>query len=170
MRARVNAAAGKTRRGNRWIHTALVEAGGAAGRTKHTALGARYRRLRGHLGHGRAVLAVGRNILEIAYYLLSEQNTYRELGIDYFDRYRAERLERTPPRRSRKIFRTATPALSCGCHRAMRPEEGAHVTHRQRNPVLGLFPRVEAHLSLRREKHSLHGYRVGVRRDIVREN
>jgi transposase len=51
---------GKTRRGNRWIRTALVEAGGA-GRTKHTALGARYRRLRGHLEHGRAVLAVGRN-------------------------------------------------------------------------------------------------------------
>jgi len=24
---------------------------------------------------------------EIAYYLLSEQNAYRELGIDYFDRY-----------------------------------------------------------------------------------
>jgi transposase len=45
---------GKTRRGNRWIRTALVEAGGAAGRTKHTALGARYRRLRGHLaGYGK---------------------------------------------------------------------------------------------------------------------
>ena len=29
---------GKTRRGNRWLRTALVEAGGAAGRTKHTAL------------------------------------------------------------------------------------------------------------------------------------
>jgi hypothetical protein len=55
------------------------------------------------------VLAIGRNILEIAGYLLSEQNTYRDLGIDYLDRYRAERLERTRPRRSRKIFRTATP-------------------------------------------------------------
>jgi transposase len=62
-------------------------------RTKRTALGARYRRLRGHIGHGRAVLAVGRNVLEIAYHLLSEQTTYRELGIDYFDRYRAERLK-----------------------------------------------------------------------------
>jgi hypothetical protein len=40
------------------------------------------------------VLAVGRNILEIAYHLLSEQTIYRELGIDYFDRYRAERLKR----------------------------------------------------------------------------
>src|SRR5260370_31856576 len=74
--------------------TALVEAGGAAGQTKRTSLGARYRRLRGHAGHGRAVLEVGRNILEIAYHLLREQTTYRELGIDYFDRYRAERLKR----------------------------------------------------------------------------
>jgi transposase len=85
---------GKTRRGNRWIRTALVEAGGGAGRTKRTALGARYRRLRGHVGHGRAVLAVGRNILEIAYHLLSQQTLYRELGIDCFDRYRTERLKR----------------------------------------------------------------------------
>jgi transposase len=85
---------GKTRRGNRWLRTALVEAGGAAGRTKRTALGARYRRLRAHLGHGRAVFAVGRQVLEIAYHLLTEPTTYRELGTDYFDRYRAERLKR----------------------------------------------------------------------------
>lgn len=85
---------GKTRRGNRWLRTALVEAGGAAGRTKHTALGARYRRLRAHLGHGRAVLAVGRHVLEITYHLLAQPTTYRELGTDYFDRYRAERLKR----------------------------------------------------------------------------
>jgi hypothetical protein len=40
------------------------------------------------------VLAVGRNILEIAYHLPREHTTYQELGIDYFDRYRAERLKR----------------------------------------------------------------------------
>jgi hypothetical protein len=51
----------------------------------------------------------GRLHLEIADYLLTEQNTYRELGIDDFDRYRAERLECMLPRRSRRIFRTATP-------------------------------------------------------------
>jgi transposase len=85
---------GKTRRGNRWLRTALVEAGAAAGRTKHTALGARYRRLRAHLGHGRAVLAVARHVLEIAYHLMAQAATYRELGTDYFDRYRAERLKR----------------------------------------------------------------------------
>src|SRR5208283_3082930 len=31
---------------------------------------------------------------EHAYHLLSKQTTYGELGIDYFDRYRAERLKR----------------------------------------------------------------------------
>jgi transposase len=94
---------GKTRRGNRWLRTALVEAGAAAGRTKHTALGARYRRLRAHLGHGRAVLAVGRHVLEIAYHLMAEANTYRELGTDYFDRYRAERLKRRSLEQLRRL-------------------------------------------------------------------
>jgi hypothetical protein len=47
-----------------------------------------------HHWHGRAVLAVGRQVLEIAYHLLKEPTTYRELGTDYFDRYSAERLKR----------------------------------------------------------------------------
>ena len=92
MRARVNAAA-VNRPGDPWLRAALVEASGAAGRTKHTALGACHRRLRGHAGHGRAVMAVGRHILEIAYHLLKEPTSYRELGTDYFDRCRAQRLK-----------------------------------------------------------------------------
>ena len=55
------------------------------------------------------MLAVGRNILEIAYHLLSEQTTYRELGIDYFDRYRAERLKR---RRLAQLQRLGYPSPS----------------------------------------------------------
>jgi hypothetical protein len=47
-----------------------------------------------HHWHGRTVLAVGRQVLEIAYHLLKEPTTYRELGTDYFDRYSAERLKR----------------------------------------------------------------------------
>jgi hypothetical protein len=40
------------------------------------------------------VLAVGRHVLEIAYHLMAQTATYRELGTDYFDRYRTERLKR----------------------------------------------------------------------------
>ena len=34
----------------------------------------------GRMKSGTAALAIGRNILEIAYHLLNEQTTYRELG------------------------------------------------------------------------------------------
>jgi len=55
------------------------------------------------LGHGRAVLAVGRHVLEIAYHLMAEATTYRELGTDYFDRYRAERLKRRSLEQLRRL-------------------------------------------------------------------
>lgn len=84
---------GKTRKGSKWLRGALIEAGNAASRTKGTALGARYRRLVRHLGHRKAVVAVGRQILEISYHLLAKQITYRELGVDYFDRRYSERVK-----------------------------------------------------------------------------
>jgi hypothetical protein len=91
MRARVSAAAPDPPEAiARYAPRRWKPAGGRP--HQGTALGARSRRLRGHVGHGRAVLAVGRNILEIAYRVACEQTTYRELGIDY-DRYRAEELK-----------------------------------------------------------------------------
>ena len=84
---------GKTRKGSKCLRTALIEPGSAAARTKGTALGARYRRLVRHLGHKKAVVATGRQILEIAYHLLSRAASYQELGVDYFDRRYSERVK-----------------------------------------------------------------------------
>ncbi len=69
---------GKTRRGNRALRTALVEAAQAAGRPKETALGRRYRRLKERLGGKKAAIALARHILEIVYYLLRDGTVYRE--------------------------------------------------------------------------------------------
>ncbi len=85
---------GKTRKGSKWLRTALVEAGQAAARTKATALSARYRRLVRHRGHRKAVVAVGHEILLIAHTLLARATTYHELGPDYFDRRHRERTIR----------------------------------------------------------------------------
>jgi len=85
---------GKTRRGNPWLRDALVEAGNAASHTKTTALAARYRRLMHRRGHRKAIVAVGRSILEISYYIFSRATTYQELGRDYFDAQHSERLKR----------------------------------------------------------------------------
>jgi transposase len=85
---------GKLRAGNRYLRGALIEAGQAATRAKQTALQARYYRVKRHRGHKKAVVAVGHQILEIAYYLLRDKVTYHELGADYFDRRDRDRTMR----------------------------------------------------------------------------
>ena len=85
---------GKTRKGNRWLRSALIEAALAATRASNTALSARYRRIMRHRGHKKAVAAVAHAILIIAYHLIAHGTTYRELGVDYHDRRAAERARR----------------------------------------------------------------------------
>jgi transposase len=69
---------GRTRKGSVWLRTALVEAAQAAGRSKDTALGARYRRLTARRGKKKAAVAVGRLILKLAYHLLSTGELYAD--------------------------------------------------------------------------------------------
>jgi len=85
---------GKLRHGNRYLRGALIEAGLAATRAKGTALQARYYRVKRHRGHKKAVVATAHQILEISYYVLRDQVTYRELGADYFDRRDRDRTLR----------------------------------------------------------------------------
>jgi transposase len=84
----------KARKGNRWLRTILVECGNAAGRTRNTALSALYRRMIIRGGRKHAVFVVGRHILNIAYHLLAERTTYRELGATYFEQRHIEQLQR----------------------------------------------------------------------------
>jgi transposase len=78
---------GKTRKGNRWLRTALIEAANsAAGRTRGTYLNAQYLRLKSRRGHSKAIVAVAHSILVSAYHVLYEQRSYEDLGGDYFVR------------------------------------------------------------------------------------
>jgi len=91
-----------TTNGNHWLRAALGEAAWAASRTKGTYLAARYRRLAPRRGKKRTIVAVSRQILTIAYFLIKRQEDYRELGEDHYDQqrtmhlmnYHAKRLER----------------------------------------------------------------------------
>lgn len=85
---------GKTRRGNRYLRSTLIEGGLAATRARGTALQARYLRVRRQRGHKKAVVAVGHQILEIAYYIMRDGVTYQELGADYLDRRQPDRAVR----------------------------------------------------------------------------
>jgi transposase len=79
---------GRTRKGSKWLRKALIEAGQAAGRTKNTYLAAQYHQIRGRRGPQRAAVAVGHSILVITWHLLTNGETYNDLGGDYFDRRR----------------------------------------------------------------------------------
>jgi transposase len=85
---------GKTRTANRYLRAALIQSALGASHAKGTALQARYHRVKRHRGHKKAIVAVGHQLLEIAYYVMRDGVTYDELGADYFDRRHADRAVR----------------------------------------------------------------------------
>lgn len=85
---------GKTRKANRYLRSTLIQAGAAASHTRASALRALYARVKGHRGHKKAVVATGHQILEIAYYVMRDGITYRELGADYVQHHDRERTVR----------------------------------------------------------------------------
>jgi transposase len=85
---------GKTRKGNRWLRTALVEAASGAGRSRDTYLSAQCRRLAARRGKKKAAVAVAHSILVISYHLLRDGSTFTDLGGDFFDRRNQDALER----------------------------------------------------------------------------
>ena len=100
---------GKTRKGSKWLRSALTESTRAAARrTKGTYLAAHYARLRGRRGSKKAAVAVGHSILVICYHVLERSVPYEELGEDHFDRRRsseayAKRLVRQLERLGHKV-------------------------------------------------------------------
>ena len=90
---------GRTRKGNRWLRAALIEAAHAAARSKGTYLAAQYRRLAARRGAKRAAVAVGHSILVSVYHLLRDGEPYHELGGNYFDERDRLAVERRLVRR-----------------------------------------------------------------------
>ena len=85
---------GKTRKGTRWLRTALIEAAVGAIRTHDGRLAARYRRIMRHRGHKKAVVAVAHTILVIIYHMLTHQVPYQEVGAAYLDQRDREQATR----------------------------------------------------------------------------
>jgi len=94
---------GKTRKGNVHLKTALVMAAKAAGKTKGTYLGDKYRRLRARIGASRAGVAIGHKILVIAYRMLTDGADYQDLGPGYLDQLNTRRTAGNLLRRLREM-------------------------------------------------------------------
>jgi len=85
---------GKTRKGNVYLRRTLIQSALTATRKRDCALQTRYHRVKRQRGHKKAVVAVGHQILEIAYYVMRDGVAYHELGSDYFVRRDRERTKR----------------------------------------------------------------------------
>lgn len=93
----------RTRKGNPILRGTLTQAGQAAGRSKGTYLGATYRRIAARRGKKKAAIAVGRSILEIAYFVLRDGVAYEELGVNYYDERKKEAVVRNAVKRLERL-------------------------------------------------------------------
>jgi transposase len=83
----------RTRDGDKWLASTLVEAAWAAGRTKKSYFHAKYQRLSARRGRKRALVAVGHSILTAAYFILKFNVPYKDLGVDYYEKGREARIK-----------------------------------------------------------------------------
>ena len=90
---------GHTRKGNRYLRSALCQAAWAASRTKDTYLSALFFRLAARHGVKKATVAVAHQLLRIAFHIIRDGGRYRELGGNYFDRLHPERTRKRLIRR-----------------------------------------------------------------------
>lgn len=92
-----NLSAGKrkghaNKKGSRWLRGALNEAAHGAARSKRSYLRAQHQRIKARRGPLRAAMAVAHSIIVSVHHMLSQKVDYDDLGIDYFDRKRKDRL------------------------------------------------------------------------------
>jgi transposase len=76
---------GKSRKGNKHLRSTLVRGAKSAAKKKDSYFYAQYRKIAGRRGKNRAAVAVGHSILIIAYHMLKKNQTYMELGANYFE-------------------------------------------------------------------------------------
>jgi transposase len=82
---------GRTPKGNTYLRAALVQAAWGATMKKNCYLSSQFFRLVKRLGRKKALVAVAHSLLVIIYHVLERDQTYTELGGDYFDRQNVER-------------------------------------------------------------------------------
>lgn len=82
----------KTRKGSKRLRSGMTQSARAASRKKDCYLASCYHRLEKRIGKNKAALAVARKLMIIAYQVLKNKETYRELGASYYDQRMKERV------------------------------------------------------------------------------
>jgi len=86
---------GSTTYGNKCLKTMLTEFAWVASKTKGTYLRSKYHSLVGRRGKKKALVALGHKILIMCYHILKYRCAYKELGVDYLDKRRKDKIARS---------------------------------------------------------------------------
>jgi len=86
---------GSTTHGNKCLKSILTEFAWVASRTKNTYLSAKYHGLVGRRGKKRTMVAVGHRILISCYHILKYKVPYKELGGNYLDQRKKDRIAKS---------------------------------------------------------------------------
>ncbi len=97
-----------TTKGNRYLRAVLAEVVWVISHTHGTYLSAQYHRLAHRIGKKKAIVAVSHSVLVIIYHLLADNEDYRELGPDYFERLDSTRQRDSAIRRLQALGYTVT--------------------------------------------------------------
>lgn len=81
----------RSRRGNPYLKSILVQAAASAINTNGSYLQAKFKRLKQSRGHKRALLAIAHAILVAIYHMLKNNEPYRDLGSDHVRKIEPER-------------------------------------------------------------------------------
>jgi transposase len=100
---------GKTRNGNCYFRSAVVQAAWASTHTKQTFLSSRYHRLARRMGKRKALVAVAHTLTAILFNILDRGEPYKELGADYFDRLHSEKQRKYFVKRLEALGYSVTP-------------------------------------------------------------
>jgi hypothetical protein len=88
-----------TTRGNPWFRASLTECAWAASRKNGSAFQAQYDRLKPHVGHKRALVAVAHSLARAIYYVLSKREAYRQPDAEVLSEVKRQRIIRHHTRR-----------------------------------------------------------------------
>jgi len=83
---------GRTTHGNKHLRGLLTEAAWAAAKTKNTYFSSKYKSLAGRRGKKKAIIALGHKILIAAYFIIKDKVEFKELGEDYLNNFRKDKL------------------------------------------------------------------------------
>jgi transposase len=98
-----------TTHGNPWLRTTVVECAWSASRTKGSVFEAKYRRLKPHIGHKRALVAVAHALVKAVYYVLATGTAYRESEPEVLNDIQRQRVIRHHTRRLCRLGCWITP-------------------------------------------------------------